>query len=165
MRLPSLIVAITVIIALVGGVGWYVISGGIEEFYSPGWFSASTENAKYRRVFVSSPVVMPSRFALNDSVAFAVTDAWIERPTRVRYRWYLIRRETRDSTFRLVVNLAQVVRDSGSWSFSRGRSFANASLLVNGARPASTGNAAVHTIYLNSYTSLPDTVRLSVERR
>lgn len=58
MRLPSLIVAITVIIALVGGVGWYVISGGIEEFYSPGWFSASTENAKYRRVFVSSPVVM-----------------------------------------------------------------------------------------------------------
>jgi hypothetical protein len=64
-----------------------------------------------------------------------------------------------------VINLAQVVRDSSSWSFSRGRSFANANLLVNGQRPASTGNAAVHTIYLQSPTPLPDTVRLSLERR
>jgi hypothetical protein len=87
------------IIVFVGAAGWYVITGSIEEYYSPGWYSASTENAQYRNVFVRSPVVVPSRLTINDSVAFAVTDAWIERPTRVEYRWYLIRRELRDSSF------------------------------------------------------------------
>jgi hypothetical protein len=156
-------VALVVVIVL-GATGWRALTGAIEESYSAGQYSASTENAQYRGVFVKSPVVHPSSIALNDSVADVVTDAWIERPTHVRYRWFLLRREFKDSTFRAVIHLARVARDSAIWNYGRRRAFAESDILIDGQEPARSGDAAVRTIYLESDRPFRDTISLTLRR-
>jgi hypothetical protein len=149
-------------LVLLGIAGSWLVSAAVAETYSPGWYSASTENAQYRGVYLKSPIVRPSILAINDSVAWAVTDAWIERPTRVRYRWYLVRRQERDSSYRLVVHFAQLVRDTNQWTFANGRSFASGEVLINGQVPARSGNANVQTLYDESSKQFPDTIRVSL---
>jgi len=157
---PAILVLLSLV--LIGALGWRVVAGAIEESYSPGWYAASTENARYRGVFVKSVAVRPSTIVLNDSVAFAVTDAWVERPTRVRYRWFLFRQETKDTTFRVVLHLAQLARDTSLWTYARGRSFVAADILIDGKDPARSGDASVHTIYLPSARPFRDTLQLTV---
>lgn len=153
------------LLTAVGLLGWRTISGRIEEYYSPRWYSASTENAQYRGVYVSSPTVRPSVLHMGDSVVLAITDAWVERPTRVKYRWLLVRQESQDTTFRLVIHLAQVARDSTMWTYATDRAPVAGDILVEGEQPARTGNATVQTIYQLSPTAFPDTVRLSIRPR
>ena len=157
------VLGITLTLLLAAGLlGWRIVMGGIEEHYSPGWHSASTENAQYRGVYVSSPAVQPSVLHTSDSVALAVTDAWIERPTRVRYRWWINRRESQDTTYRLVIHLARVVHDSTTWTSAVGRAPVLEDILIDGKQPARTGNANVQTVYQQSSAAFPDTVRLSI---
>ncbi len=157
------ILGLSLTFLLVAGLlGWRIIMGGIEEYYSPGWYSASTENAQHRGVYVSSPAVQPSMLHTSDSVALAVTDAWVERPTRVSCRWWILRRESQDTTFRLVIHLARVVRDSATWTSAVGRAPALGDILIDGEQPARTGNATVLTVYQQSSSAFPDTIRLSL---
>jgi hypothetical protein len=142
--------------------GSFLINSGIEETYSPGWMSAGTENARMRGVFVRSPIVVPAGLALGDSLEARVSDAWIERVTHVEYAWLFIRKEVRDSQYRLVLHLAQLPRGARAWSVERARCFVNADYRVNGEVPARTGNPDVDILYLQRTRPFPDTVRLAV---
>jgi hypothetical protein len=146
---------------LLGLAGSFLVNRSIDETYSDGWYSASTENARYRGVFVRSPIVVPSRLCTSDSTEARVTDAWIERRTHVEYRWLIVRREVQDSLNRLVIHLAQVPRDSIVWRYSLGRGFVDVRFLMNGEAGGTSGNANVHTIFSLSAAPFPDTVRLT----
>jgi hypothetical protein len=140
----------------------WVLIGALREEHSPEVRSVSTENAKMREVFVKSPVVRPSLLQLSDAVAYAVTDAWIEHPTRVRYRWFLIPHQTTDSSFRVVVHLAQVVRDSTLWTRDVGRIYVSGDVVLNGEPVVTTSDPSIHIVYKESSKAFPDTIRLAI---
>ena len=159
----TLIVGLAAIIVIAAG-GSYLVGMAVDATYSRDWYSASTENAQYRHVFVKSPTVQPSTLVLNDSVAWTVTDAWVEHPTKVVHPWLVMRREVHDSGYRLVINLAQVARDPAVWTHGKDRSFGGAGLEVNGsADVAQSGNAYIQTVYVESDKPFPDTIKLSLQ--
>lgn len=161
----TLVVGIAAIIVIAAG-GSYFVGMAVDATYSRDWYSASTENAQYRHVFVKSLTVRPSSLVLNDSVAWTVTDAWIEHPTRVTHPWLIMRREVQDSGYRLVINFAQVARDAAVWTHGKDRSFGGGDLEVDGsADVAQSGNAYIHTVYKESARPFPDTVRLSLQSK
>jgi hypothetical protein len=162
--LETIVVGLAIVI-VIGFVGSNLVGAAIDATYSSDWYSASTENAQHRHVFVKSVAIAPSLLAMNDSVAWTVTDAWVEHPTKVVRRWLVMRREVQDSGYRLVINLAQVARDPKLWTHGRDGSFADGDFLVNGDRDvAQSGDAHIHTLYSQSSRPFPDTVRLSIER-
>lgn len=144
--------------------GCFVVNRAIDETYSRDWASASTENAKYRRVFVSSPTIAPAVLPATDSIDVHVTDAWIEHPTHVEYRWLFWRREIQDSTYRFVLHFVQTPHSSGLWSAERARCFASYDLVANDGELGRSGNADVHIGTLESRTPLRDTIRLTLRR-
>jgi hypothetical protein len=139
--------------------GCFLINNPIEEYYSRHWHSGGTENAKYRGVFVKSPTIIPGQLRLSDSVELRVTDAWVERPTHVEYRWVFLRREIQDSGYRFVIHLAQVPQEPSTWTQG---SFVPYRLLIDGKDSVFTGNSYVHIAILESETPFPDVVHLSL---
>ena len=152
--------AVTVAASAAIAAGCFFVNRAIDETYSSRWQSASTENAKYRGVFVKSPTIIPGQLQPSDSVELRVVDAWVERPTHIEYRWLFWRREVQDSGYRLVVHLAQVPLDTGIWTYSVGRSVVNFRLLIEGREPGYTGNAYLQIAYLESREPFPDVVHL-----
>jgi hypothetical protein len=143
----------------------FLVNRAVEEHYSSGWYSETTENAQYREVFVASPIVVPAVLRVGDSVELRVVDAWVERPTHVEYRWLVRRTEVQDSGYRLVVHLAQVPRDTPVWSYPRGRCFVFADFQVNGEHPAVSGNGDVRILVVEDTRPFTDTVRLAARVR
>ena len=158
----SILVVGAATLVLLFAAGAFLVDRSVTVSYSRDWQSASTENAQYRKVFVASPIVEPSRLALNDSLYLAVTDAWVERPTHIEYKWFFARREVSDSGYRVVVHLAQVTRDAVPWTHSLGRGFVNSELRIDGDRPSVSGNAYVKIIEHFYRDVPPDTIRLSI---
>lgn len=155
---------LAVVIAGVAGAGCYLVNRGIDETYSSSWQSASTENAKYRKVFVRSPVVIPALLSASDSIDLHVTDAWIERPTHIEYRWLFLREEIQDSAFRFVLHFVQAPRASDGWSVQRAHCFASYEIFANGQELGRTGNATVEIGIMESSTAFSDTIRLRIAR-
>ena len=149
-------------LVLLFAAGAFLIDRSVTLNYSRDWQSASTENAQHRKVFVKSLVAVPSRMSLTDSLDLAVTDAWVERPTRVEYDWFFVRRERSDSGYRVVVHLAQVTRDAVPWTHALGRGFVNSELLVDGERTSASGNAYVKIVERHYRDLPPDTIRLAI---
>ena len=151
--------------ALAGMGACLVVDRAVNEHYSPGWHSETTENAMHRKVFVGSPAVVPAMLRLGGAVELRVVDAWIERPTHVEYRWLVRRTEVQDSGYRLVVHLAQVPRDTTVWTYASGRCFVWGDFHVDGQRPAVSGNGDVRILVVRADRPFADTVRLSVRTR
>jgi hypothetical protein len=156
-------VTLGVIAALLVGACW-VVNTRIVEFYSRGWTAASTENARLKGVFVASPVIEPARTAVTDSIDLHVTDAWVERPTRVEYRWYVWPRTIQDSSYRLVLHYVPAPHYGGQSGVPNGRCFASFDILLDGVRVGRSGNASVQIATVLSRTAFPDTIHLSVDR-
>jgi hypothetical protein len=152
---------VTVSVLLVCAVGLWVLIGALRETHSSEEYSLNTEHAKARRAFVKSVVVRPSILPLSDAVAYAVTDAWVEHPIRVRYRWYLFPKQAVDSSYRVVVHLAQVVRDSTAWTRDVGGLYVSGDVLLNGERVTTSGGSPT-IVYRESATPFADSIRLSI---
>lgn len=144
--------------------GQCALTSGIAEYYSPGWVSSSSENARYRHVFVSAPVVVPSRLSA-DSVDWVVLDAWVERPTRRVRRWGIIPREQIDSTYRLVVHLVPLTRDASRWTPGDRALGSLGELWLNGAERMGLGGGTVLEATHVTTGRLDDTVRLALRRK
>jgi hypothetical protein len=158
LKLPIVVRLIASIVAVIIASG--CLNQGIEEYYSPGWHSSSTENARYRRAFLASPTIVPGELRLEDSMELRVVDAWVERPTHVEYRWGLWRRELQDPRYRLVINLVQVPVGTAQWTYASGRDLASFKLLIEDQAPTYGGNANVQTVWLESETPFPDVIHL-----
>jgi hypothetical protein len=159
--LPKWLPRIALTVAVAGMGACFLVNRTVEEAYSSGWYSETTENAQYRKVYVSSPTVVPAALRLGDSVELRVVDAWVERPTHIEYHWLVRRTEVRDSGYRLVVHLAQVLRDSSVWTYARGRCFVSAEFEVNGDGTGVSGNGDVKILVAQHDRPFADTVRLN----
>ena len=119
----------SLVVLAVLGVGYLVLNQllvvSVNGYYSPGWTSQSSSEARARGILISTPVVATPQLQ-SDTIPVKVVDAWIEEVTRLEYRFYLIEREVREGRYRMVVlleprarlgpsaRLARLVSDSTS---------------------------------------------------
>lgn len=159
-----LTVAVLVVLAALL-TGSFLVTRTIDEFYSPDRRSENSMQAKARGVFVHDVSILPAAVPIADAVDLRVIDAWVERPTRVRYRWNVLPTEIQDSAFRLVVRAAHVPRDGGeTWSPALGRCFAFYDVRLDG-QPVTTSGGLVSMFDRRSALPFSDTIALSVVRR
>lgn len=142
--------------------GWFLVSRAIDETYSSDWRSSSSSDASRRGVFVSSLVVTPAVVSASRTVDLRVTDAWVERPTHIAYRWVFLRREVKDSTYRLIVHLAKVPHSDTAWTDLSRRCFAFADFYLNDQSAGMSGDFAHEELVLESKVPPPNTARLRV---
>jgi len=79
-----------------------VVMPDVTEFYSVDRHSESSAQAARRGVLVARLTVRNPRVEYPGG-AVTIREAWVERVARVRYRWYLARREDPHPRFRLVM--------------------------------------------------------------
>lgn len=151
-------------IALLGPAGCFLVSRAIDETYSRDWRSTSSEDANRRGLFVSSPVIVPAVVAVSPAVDLRVTDAWVERPTHIEYRWIFARQEVKDSAYRLVVRLAKTPHSDSGWTDLSRRCFAFVDFYLNEQPVGVSGDFAHEELIYQSALPLRDTVRLRVVR-
>ena len=119
-------------------------------------------DASRRGVFVSSPVVEPAVVSVSGSVDLRVTDAWVEHPTHIQYTWLFLRREVKDSAYRLITHLAKVPHSYIAWTDLSRRCFAFVDFYLNEQRVGVSGDFAHEGLIYQSTVPIPDTVRLRV---
>lgn len=151
-------------IALLALAGSFLVSRGIDETYSRDWRSSSSEDASRRGVFVSSPVVTPAVVSVSPAVDVRVTDAWVEHPTHIEYHWVFVRREVKDSAYRLIVLLAKTPHSDSVWTDLGRRCFAFVDFYLNEQRAGVSGDFAHEELFAESVLAIRDTVRLRVVR-
>jgi hypothetical protein len=156
--------ALVAVIGLLWSAGCFVVSRAIDETYSAGWRSSTSNDARRRGVFVSSPVVKPAVVAASGAVDLRVIDAWVEHPTHIEYTWVFLRHEVRDSTYRLITHLAKMPHSETAWTDLSRRCFAFVDFYLNGARVGVSGDFAHEELIYQSTVPIPDTVQLRVER-
>jgi hypothetical protein len=156
-------VAVIVVVVLFAA-GSFLIEQSVVEYYSRDWQSRSTEDAKRRGVFVTVPTVTPAAVAVSDSVEARVADAWVERPTHVVYRWYLLRRVVVDSGYRLVVHLVKGPVAGQPSTLHTRECFAYVELYLDGRSAGSGGDFRTDILTDVSRSPVPDTVHLSARR-
>jgi hypothetical protein len=151
------------VIALLWPAGCFLVSRAIDEKYSVDWHSSSSDDASRRGVFVSARVVEPAVVSVSTAVDLRVTDAWVEHTTHVEYRWIFLRRQVKDSAYRLIVHLAKVPHSNTEWTDLSRRCFAFVDYYLNEQRPSSSGDFAQEELVDQSPLPIPDTVRLRVK--
>lgn len=144
--------------------GCFLVTRAIDETYSSDWRSTSSDHARRRGVFVAMPVVVPAVLRASDAMDWRVTDAWVERPTHVAYRWLFLRQEIQDSAYRLEVHLVKTPHGDSTWTSITRRCFLYADILANGKQGGRSGDFATESLFLTSPAPFPDTVRLSIVR-
>jgi len=152
------------VVALLLGVGSFMVMQGVDEYYSRDWQSTSSNDAKRKGVFVAAPAVMPAAVAVSDSVEMHVTDAWVERPTHVHYRWGLVSQVLVDSGYRLVLHLARGPVTGHAWTLPIRDCFASVDYYLNDQPAGQSGDFATEVLFDQSRSSYPDTVHLRVVR-
>jgi hypothetical protein len=160
----KILIGVAASVLIVGGGSSLLISRAVDQTYSADWRSSSSSDAARRGVLISSPVIMPAVASASDAVDLRVTDAWVERPTHVEYRWLFMRREVKDSAYRLVVHLTKVPRGDSAWTDLSRRCFAFVDFYLNEKRVGSSGDFAHEELFYQSSTPIPDTVRLRIVR-
>ena len=145
--------------------GNFLVTRAITEFYSPRWRSENSMQAKARGVFVHDVSIIPAAVPIADAVDLRVIDAWVERPTRIKYRWFVLPTEIQDSTYRLVVRAVHVPRENaGVWSAGVGRCFAFYDVRLDN-QSVTTSGGLVSMFDRHSERRFPDTIALTVVRR
>jgi len=148
------------VVVLLVAAGSFMVVRAVDEFYSPDWRSTSSGEAKRNGVFVAAPTVIPAAVAVSDSVEMHVTDAWVERPTHVHYRWGLISHVVVDSGYRFMLHLAKAPVAGKAWTLRIRDCFASVDYYLNDQRAGSSGDFATEVLFDQSRSPFPDTVHL-----
>ena len=146
--LTSLIVA-----TLIFGAASFV-TATVNEFYSSGIYAKSSAEASARGLLRARPVVLGQPQIFHGDT-LTIADSWVEQVTHLEYRWHLVRRESRDPSYRLVLRAAQEWRPT---DFGCDRSLAYGDSTFLGTSGGS------YFIDVRRDLAFPDTIRLHVVR-
>ena len=104
MKKVLVIVGSGILLLILGGaLVFFLIDSAIVEEYSPSWTSYSIEEAKKNGVFISQPVLENNTIELN-GFKYPIREAWIERSTRIEYKWIFIRQRI-PTGYRIILTL------------------------------------------------------------